>query len=201
MLTPSFRNLFYNIGGVRKGFLISQNLLFNFLHKKDFGNQVKIYGFPIVSLIKHSKITVGTNLVLISESYFSGPGVNHPVIIRTLTSTARITIGNNVGMSGGSICAAENITIGNDVLIGANSIITDNDFHVIQPETRRCSQDKLFGKKVVIEDNVFIGMNCLILKGVTIGRDSVIGAGSIVTKDVPPQCISAGAPAKLVRMI
>jgi len=56
-------------------------------------------------------------------------------------------------------------------------------------------------KKVVVEDNVFIGMDCVVLKGVTIGKNSVIGAGSIVTKDIPRNCIASGIPAKVIRMI
>ena len=59
----------------------------------------------------------------------------------------------------------------------------------------------MISKKVVIEDNVFIGMNSLILKGVTVGENSIVGAGSIVTDDIPPNCIALGIPAKMIKKI
>lgn len=194
-------NVLYSIWGLRKLLIISQNLLFNLIYRKVFNNKVTVFGLPIISIANASMITVGDHLVLISSSYFSGPGVNHPTIIRTLTPEARLQIGNNVGISGGGICVAKEVIIGDNVLMGANAFITDTDFHPVQPENRRFRDSTKDSKTVVIEDNVFIGMNSLILKGVTIGKSSVIGAGSIVTKDIPPDSIAFGIPAKVTRQI
>jgi acetyltransferase-like isoleucine patch superfamily enzyme len=83
--------------------------------------------------------------------------------------------------------------------VGANSVIVDTDFHPISPEDRILNPNEGKTADVIIEDDVFIGMNCLILKGVTIGRGSLIGAGSVVIKDVPPGMIVAGNPAEPVR--
>lgn len=82
----------------------------------------------------------------------------------------------------------EKITIGENVAIGPNVIIRDNDEHHIagSPAT----------KPICIGNHVWIGARCMILKGVTIGDGSVVAAGSIVTKDVPPNCLVAGVPAK-----
>jgi len=122
-------------------------------------------------------------------------------VLATRKPTAQIHIGNNCGFTGTTLVAAEAITIGNRVLVGANSTIADTDFHPLQPAAR--VQDILNGahKPIVIEDDVFVGMNCLILKGVTIGTGSVIGAGSVVTRDVPPGVVVAGNPAAIVRKL
>src|SRR4030042_560098 len=102
-------------------------------------------------------------------------------------------------MTGGTLCAAEHISIGNNVIIGANSTIIDTDFHTLKPEMRKRLPQAAHTSPVTIDDDVFIGMNCLILKGVTIGRSSVIGAGSVVTRSIPAGVIVVGNPAKVVR--
>jgi len=104
-------------------------------------------------------------------------------------------------MTGSKIIAAESIEIGNRVMIGANSAIVDTDFHPLDPLERQ--RDVLNGKHrpVVIENDVFIGMDSIILKGVTIGEGSVIGAGSVVTKDVPSGVIVAGNPVKILKAL
>lgn len=124
-------------------------------------------------------------------------GIIQPNLLK-LNPGARIVIGDNVGISGSVISSTEQIIIGNNVLIGSGCVICDNDAHPIHPNDR---QNYKLTKCSPIEicDNVFIGARCLILKGVTIGRGSVIGAGSVVTKDVPPMCIYAGNPAVLIK--
>lgn len=94
------------------------------------------------------------------------------------------------------LVAAERIQIGQRVQVGANCTIADTDFHPLTAAGR--AQDFLAGAHaapITIEDDVFIGMQCLILKGVTIGRGSVVGAGSVVTRDVPAGVVVAGNPA------
>jgi acetyltransferase-like isoleucine patch superfamily enzyme len=94
--------------------------------------------------------------------------------------------------------AARSVRIGNHVLIASNVLITDAD-HVLErggvPITR-CRKLKI--RPVRVEDNCWIGQNAVILKGVTIGRDSIIGANSVVTRDVPPGSIVAGNPARII---
>jgi acetyltransferase-like isoleucine patch superfamily enzyme len=104
-------------------------------------------------------------------------------------------------MTGGVLCAAERIVIGNHVSVGANSTIIDTDFHPLSASERHIDPAQGKTAAVNIEDDVFIGMNCLILKGVTIGQGSVVGAGSVVTRDVPPCTIVAGNPASFVREV
>jgi acetyltransferase-like isoleucine patch superfamily enzyme len=110
-----------------------------------------------------------------------------------------LEIGDNFAMTGGTICAAEKIVIGNNVAVGANCMIVDTDFHPLDAEGRRQHPQEANTVPIHIEDHVFIGMNCLILKGVTIGCGSVIGAGSVVTRDIPAHVIAAGNPARVIR--
>lgn len=90
-----------------------------------------------------------------------------------------------------------NVKIGKDCMIAANSYIINND-HSIYGELKVRNPSHLV-KDICIEDNVWIGANCSILKGVTIGEGSVIGAGSIVTKNIPPYAIAFGNPCKVIK--
>jgi acetyltransferase-like isoleucine patch superfamily enzyme len=144
---------------------------------------------------------IGPGLHLRSFTRANPLGINHRVILATIARGAALDIGENFGMSGGSICVAKNVTIGDNVVVGANSIITDTDFHPLSVRQRQLAPSDAVTSPVIIEDDVFIGMNCLILKGVKIGRSSVIGAGSVVTASVPDGVIAAGNPARVLRKL
>lgn len=95
--------------------------------------------------------------------------------------------------------AAESVTIGPDVLIASNVLITDSD-HVLEPGGIPVTRSpELITRPVVVERNCWIGQNAVILKGVTIGHDSIIGANSVVTRDVAPHSVVAGNPARFIR--
>lgn len=168
--------------------------------KVEVGNNVKFYGMPIISMVKGSNIRIGDRVVLCSDSRFTALGVNHPVVLRTLQPNAEIIIGSDSGMSGGTICAATQVKLGRECLIGANVTIVDTDFHSIEATGRRYNVDpqKIATLPIVIEDNVFIGTNAMILKGVTIGKNSVIGASSVVAKSIANDGVWAGNPARLL---
>lgn len=167
----------------------------------EVGTNVRFYGLPLITMAEMSHIAIGDRCALCSVSSHTALGVMHPVILRTLSPSASIVIGADTGISGASICAARHITIGNRVLIGANVVIADTDFHSLAPENRRyeTNPEKIGAEPVVIEDNVFIGTGTILLKGTRIGHDSVIGAGSVVTGPIPPRVIAAGNPAKILR--
>jgi acetyltransferase-like isoleucine patch superfamily enzyme len=175
--------------------------LFFLLHGIHWGQGWRIYGMPIIQRWRGSQILIGSNVTLRSWYTTAPLAPNHPVVLSTRTAKAIIHIGNNCGFTGTNLVAAERIKIGNRVSVGANSTITDTDFHPLDPIERQ--RDFLAGKHapVIIEDDVFIGMHSLILKGVTIGRGSVVGAGSVVTDDVASGIIVAGNPARLVRNV
>lgn len=165
--------------------------------------KVTFYGAPIVVIESGAKISIGERSVLCSSSKYTALGVNHPVILRTLSENSFISIGRDVGMSGTTICAMAGVTIGDECLIGANVNIVDTDFHPIASENRRYSSEsgKVASSPILIGNNVFIGMNTLILKGVKIGNNSVIGAGSVVVNNIPADTIAVGSPAAPVKSV
>jgi acetyltransferase-like isoleucine patch superfamily enzyme len=106
---------------------------------------------------------------------------------------ARIRIGDGTYLNrNAEIVAAESVTLGRDCKIGRDVMIMDSDQHPLPGE-------KLTSAPVTIEDRVWIGARAMVLKGVTIGHDSIIGAGAIVTRDVPPQSVAVGQPARVIR--
>jgi acetyltransferase-like isoleucine patch superfamily enzyme len=160
-------------------------------------------GMPIVSMTPNSRIVIGRGATLCSDSRYTALGVNHPVVLRTLRAGAMLTIGADTGVSGGSICAAMSVTIGAGCLIGANVTIVDTDFHATAPTARRHNDrlSDIAAAPVVIEDNVFLGTGAIVLKGVRIGRDSVVGARSVVAHDVPAGVIVGGNPARVLKRL
>lgn len=166
-----------------------------------WGSGWKLYGLPIIQKHRLSTLTIGDHLELRSTARSNPLGAHHPVILSTRTAGARLRIGDHFGMTGGSIVCEQAITIGNRVTVGANTTISDTDFHPLEPHLRQRAPSQGATAPIVIEDDVFIGMQCLILKGVTIGRGSVVGAGSVVTHDLPPGVIAAGNPASVIREI
>lgn len=120
---------------------------------------------------------------------------------------SEITIGNRVGISTSCIWIKDKLIIGNNVLIGANCLIMDNDAHQLDFQVRMHNKEvdksnpstTVQHAPIIIEDDVWIGTNSMVLKGVTIGARSVIGAGSVVTKSIPPDCIAVGNPCEMIR--
>lgn len=112
----------------------------------------------------------------------------------------RIVIGDNCLFTGSiRITSAKSITIGNNVLIGPNVSIYDCN-HGFDPNKEDYINQPITYKEVVICNSCFIGERSVILPGVTIGEKAVVGAGSIVTKDVPPFSMVAGNPAKIIKI-
>jgi acetyltransferase-like isoleucine patch superfamily enzyme len=159
----------------------------------------RFYGMPIIQKHRHSWMSFGSGLRLRSSIRSNPLAPYHPVILSTRNKTSRLEVGVNFSMTGGTICTAETITVGNNVNVGSNSTLIDTDFHPLDPKVRHLSPQDGLSAPINICDDVFIGMNCVVLKGVTIGQGSVIGTGSVVASDVPPHVIAAGNPARLVR--
>jgi acetyltransferase-like isoleucine patch superfamily enzyme len=167
------------------------------------GKHVAWRGKPILTTVKGSALSIGDESAFYSRSTQTALGVNHPVVIRTLTPKARIAIGSKVRMSGTTICAATNISIGDRCVIGSNVTIIDTDFHALDPAVRASKNDAHEAKSrpVEIGNDVFIGGGSFILKGAKVGDAAVIGAGSVVTGSVPPRAIFAGNPARQLAAI
>lgn len=167
------------------------------------GSGLTAYGRPIVHLEKGGSLRLGDNVVLCSCSRANFAGINHPVVLALLRKGAALEIGDDTGISGGSITAAVSVRIGRECLIGANCLITDCDFHAVAPAGRRHNSDPaaVAAAPVEIGDNVWLGANVTVLKGVTIGRDTVVASGSVVTKSLPAGVLAAGVPARVVRRL
>lgn len=164
----------------------------------EFGTDLRLIGLPRLMLSRNSELTIGAQCVFRSKPDSNPIGVDQPVTFCTLLATAKIVIGNRVGISGGAICSRQQIEIGDGTLIGANTYIFDNDFHAIDPVERAADDySSVRSAPVRIGSNVFIGARSLILKGVTIGDNAIIGAGSVVTQSVPGNSIAAGNPCKV----
>lgn len=149
-----------------------------------------------------SRIRLGAGCSLVSSSRRATASTLYaPVRLRTYAPTARIELAEGVQLSGTAITARScTISIGRDSMLGPNCVITDSDFHAHWPaETRHIEPAFELDRSVTIGANVWIGMNSLILKGVSIGDGAIIAAGSVVVRDVPPKAVAAGVPAKIVK--
>lgn len=116
---------------------------------------------------------------------------------------ASLSIGNNSGMNGVLIYCAQTVIIGDYVNIGGGTRISDTNHHNLDWQKRRDPRTNIIAKTspIVIEDDVFIGANCYIGKGVTLGARSIIAAGSVVTKSIPSDCMAGGNPCKVIKKL
>ena len=159
-------------------------------------------GIPYIMVARGGMFNIGKNFAM-NNGIKGNPIGCYERCTFFVDRGAVLTIGDNVGMSQAALICHKSITIGNNVKIGGGVCIYDTDFHSLDPVIRRSSEDlkNRAEKPVVIGNDVFIGAKSIILKGVTIRENSVIGAGSVVTKSVPANQIWAGNPAKFIRSI
>lgn len=177
--------------------------IFNILYLK-----IMKVNIPLISIRKiNGKIFIrnrGTviigNSVTINSNYASNPIGGNCFTSIYVKQGARLTIGDNTGISNTAIVCSMEINIGKYVFIGGDCKIYDTDFHSLNFEKRhRLPDNDVRTGTVNIKDGAFIGTGAIILKGVTIGEKSIIGAGSVVTCDIPDNEIWAGNPARFIR--
>jgi acetyltransferase-like isoleucine patch superfamily enzyme len=165
------------------------------------GKNFTMRSLPYCRTVGTGRIIIGDNVKIKNKLSENPAGINHRTIL-VAGNGAVIAISNNVGISGSTIYALESVTIGDGCMLGANSMIYTTDFHPLHADDRR---ERVPGATetgpVVLEDNVWVGANAVILKGITIGKGSVIAIGSIVTKDVPQGVIAGGNPARVIRPV
>ncbi|MBQ7456075.1 MAG: acyltransferase [Desulfovibrio sp.] len=145
-------------------------------------------------------ITIGNNVHCISSwRRATAATIAAPVRLRVFGNGA-IIIGDGCELTGTSITArSTSITLGKNVLLAPDCVIVDSDFHAPWPSQQRSVDPGVsFDKPVTIDDYAWIGMRSIILKGVHIGTGALIGAGSVVTHDIPPNTLACGVPARVI---
>lgn len=144
-------------------------------------------------------ITLGRQVV-INSAFEANPvgGTRTAFVLKG--PEARIEIGDGSGMSNAMIAAYESVVIGRDVNLGAGCKVMDTDFHPLDLD-ERIRNVNIPHRPVRVEDGAFVGTNAIILKGVTIGAESVIAAGAVVAKSVPPGEIWGGNPARFIKKL
>lgn len=175
-------------------------LLVKFWHIT-IGSNVLFSGSTIIQSHRCGAIVIGSNVRFVSRAALNHVGLVGETVL-SCCDDGNISIGDNCGFSSVVIVSRIGITIGNNVLVGGNARIFDNDFHELDPIARRCSTPGgvIRSAKVEIEDDVFIGTNVIILKGTKIGARSIVAAGSVVFGlDIPPDSMVKGNPAVVVR--
>ncbi len=173
------------------------------LHNVKYGKRLKIRGVLFIQTAgkcEKNAIVIGDD-TCINSSLSSNPIGGGAKTILNVRNNGHIIIGNHCGISNTAIVSDSMVSIGNYTNVGSGTIIYDTDFHPIDVAERMNGYTGTKTKPVKIGDKVFIGGHCIILKGVTIGDGAVIGAGSVVTKDIPANEIWAGNPAKFLRKI
>lgn len=174
------------------------NYLLLKVNKAQFSN-FKIFGLLTVS--NKGKLVIGSNVRINTNRYANviGGDTRTSFVIKKGGS---IILGSNISISNSAFYSSSSIILEDHVMIGGSCKIWDSDFHPIDPEVRKQTPNLHYTSRPIhIKQSAFIGGSSIILKGVTIGRNAVIGAGSVVVKDVPDNEIWAGNPARFIKKL
>jgi acetyltransferase-like isoleucine patch superfamily enzyme len=161
---------------------------------------ITVLGAPLVKISEGACVLLGADVVLDSQYRDYHANMFAPVKLLADAPGARIEIGADSRIHGACIHARKEIRIGKRCLIAANCQIIDSNGHDMSfPDVDQRVHSQGSTLPVHIEDSVWLGLGCIVLPGVTIGRGTVVGAGSVVTGDLPGMCFAAGSPARVVR--
>jgi acetyltransferase-like isoleucine patch superfamily enzyme len=178
----------------------------NFLHSEALKENEHI---PLVRKGIDFKAEEGAEISLGNRVMFNSDALNYPhamhskVKLRLLRTESRLLIGERTRIHGSCITCYDSVTIGARCLIAANTQIMDTGGHRVAGHdvTQRIQNIGFETKPVTIEDDVWLGLSTIVLPGVTIGHGSIIAAGSVVSKDIPPMVIAGGVPAQIIKPI
>jgi len=159
------------------------------LRRAKIGKKVRVRGKCIIR---------GPGKIIIGDHVFIN-GDGHPVTLFTHHQDARIIIGSHTFLNGPRFGCQVRITVGDYNILG-DARIMDTDFHSIHPD-RWSHNAEVLSAPVTLERNVWVGGGAAILKGVTVGQNSVLAFGSIVSDEVPANCVVAGNPARIVKRL
>jgi len=179
------------------------SLLYNRLLNPGFtvGAGARVRGRFCVIMYGQGEVVFGAKARIVSDYKRSPLGAGSRCKFVTFPG-ARIILGDGVIFAGTVIVARKSVEIGDGTGVAANVVIADSDFHVVWPPERRFAPAPIEeAEPVKIGRRVWIGYGAIILKGVTIGDNAIIGAGSVVTRDVPANTLAAGSPARVIRRL
>lgn len=166
-----------------------------------FNSSLVCNGIPQIDVHRTATFTIGNACIINSGLVYNPIGRYTPSFFM-VRENATLKIGNNVGISSAALICQKEIIIDDNVKIGGGVCIYDTDFHSLNPSLRldnNADQQDKKSNAVHIKSNVFIGAHSTILKGVTIGENAIIGACSVVARDVPDNEIWAGNPARFIK--
>ncbi len=185
------RSIFFGFYSIINGIWLKVN-------KVDYG-RLTIHGFLMIYNKGKVRIGNGGKINTHPLKNIIGGDTRSSVIVK---KNAELIIGENFKMSNSAIYCAEKIHIGNNVMIGGSCRIWDSDFHPLSSSDRLANPNEGYNTRPIhIGSDVFIGGFSIILKGVSIGDGAIIGAGSVVARDVPAGEVWAGNPASFVKKI
>lgn len=165
------------------------------------GNSYTIRGILTIRSRGKESIILGDKFTIHSGKRYNIIGNDYRTVFRTIQN-GTIIIGNHVGISNSALVSASRIVIEDNVMIGGNCRIYDTDFHsIIACKREFCDEKGGETIPITIQKGAFIGADTIILKGVTIGERAVVGAGSVVTKDIPHDEIWGGNPAHFIKKL
>jgi acetyltransferase-like isoleucine patch superfamily enzyme len=171
-------------------------------HGISVGSNLKLSSLPTCYRHARATLTLGEHVSIANSTLDNFAGVAMRSVLVANRPGAVLSIGDHVGMSGVAIFCSNSITIGNYVNLGVGVRVYDTDFHPLDWQARRTNDSsKITSKPIIIRDDAFIGANAIILKGVTVGARSIIGAGSVVTCDIPDDVVAVGVPAQVIRRL
>lgn len=168
--------------------------------KHPYNRSISFNKIPHIIMVKSAKINIGNGTTINSNNKGYHINMFSKCKLYVDTPNAVIEIGRNCRIHGSCIHAQKKISIGNNVLIASNTQIMDSNGHktnMQNPKKRLIERDT--PQEITIEDNVWIGANCIILKGSSIGEGAIITAGSVIRGNVPSKSIYGGNPAKLIK--
>jgi acetyltransferase-like isoleucine patch superfamily enzyme len=164
----------------------------------EFQGASEFLGRPRISLAKGSRIVLGDGVTIYSSVRANPLSLPQPSALRALAPGAQIILGPRVGLSGTALCAAARIEIGEGTILGACSMVLDHDVPEPAEAWDRAEVGGSDARPVKIGRGAFIGTRALVLKGVTIGDRAVVGAGAVVTTDVPAYHLAVGNPIRVL---
>ena len=195
------RKIMHKLDGYHRKFDNIINRVVLWINGGEFDRSVLVSGRIFIR--NEGKIRIGVGTRINSASWTNPIGGNDRTYLQIMRGGV-LSIGDNSAISNTAITVAESVNIGRNVFIGAGCKIYDTDFHPIEAEFRfgdTVDITRTKTKRIIIEDGAFIGGHSIILKGTHIGENSVIGAGSVVARNIPANEIWAGNPARFIKKI